>query len=104
MINQTDTTIGLRTLNIDDLVPVGLNSILYRDYVLLAQLYNSSGNASRAAYWTQQAEARRAAVIDFNWDPSRSQFYDFNRTAGTQNASIWTATSYCACRSARYGR
>lgn len=67
LINQTDTTVGLRTLNIDQIVPVGLNSILFRDFLLLAQLYNTSAggsNTSRSAYWTRQAEARRSAVID----------------------------------------
>merc|ERR1712176_1699292 len=42
----------------------------------------TQSNMTRANYWAQQARARKQAVLDVFWDPSRKFFYDFNVTLG----------------------
>ncbi|GAC94474.1 glycoside hydrolase [Pseudozyma hubeiensis SY62] len=86
-INLTDTIPAQRFLNTAAQLPVDLNSILFACEQKLSSFYKLSGNgtqanATRANYWAQQAQARKAAILDVFWDPSKKFFYDFNTTSG----------------------
>ena len=83
-----------RTLNLANILPVDLNSILYNNFRLLSLMYNFSyvNNASRSSYWQNQAEQRRTAIIDVFWDESRLSFYDFNQTSNNYS-NYWTPSS-----------
>lgn len=53
---------------------VDLNSILYSNMEILSKLYlvkGSTYNAQKSQAWAAKAQARRAAVLDLNWDKSR---------------------------------
>jgi alpha,alpha-trehalase len=81
-------TAGLRTLNVKNMVPVDLNSILCewvwfclsarmltrrlidKNRVLMAQLYGKS-NASAAARHTAAAAAIKAGVLDLFWNSTK---------------------------------
>ncbi|GAK65251.1 glycoside hydrolase family 37 protein [Moesziomyces antarcticus] len=86
-INLTDTIPAQRFLNTAQQLPVDLNAILFACEQKLSAFYKVSGNGTqsnmtRANYWAQQAQARKQAVLDVFWDPSRKFFYDFNVTLG----------------------
>lgn len=86
-INLTDTIPAQRFLNTAAQLPVDLNSILFACEQKLSAFYKISGNgteanATRANYWAQQAQARKEAILDVFWDPSKKFFYDFNTTLG----------------------
>ncbi|EST04817.1 Glycoside hydrolase, family 37 [Kalmanozyma brasiliensis GHG001] len=86
-INLTDTIPAQRFLNTAAQLPVDLNSILFACEQKLSAFYKVSGNgtqanATRANYWAQQAQARKEAILDVFWDPSKKFFYDFNTTLG----------------------
>ena len=86
-INLTDTIPAQRFLNTAAQLPVDLNAILFACEQKLSAFYKMSGsgvqpNMTRANYWAQQAQARKEAVLDVFWDPSKKFFYDFNTTLG----------------------
>lgn len=86
---------GLRSLNVKNIIPICLNSILYKARLLLADLYDSS-NATAASYHRQVGARIRAGVLDLFWDPTKLAFYDFNLTSNARNDILTAATFYPA--------
>ncbi|KAL9711247.1 hypothetical protein Ac2012v2_005787 [Leucoagaricus gongylophorus] len=68
---------SLRNLGARNIVAVDLNSILYKNYITLADLYGSL-NSSRANTHRSTASALRSAILDLLWDADKFAFYDFN--------------------------
>ncbi|KAF5362886.1 hypothetical protein D9758_007155 [Tetrapyrgos nigripes] len=72
-------------------VPVDLNSILYRNHILLASLYpQESDDAKRNL---ASAERLRSGILDLFWNATKFAFYDFNIREGRQNM-IFTAANF----------
>ncbi|KAF5315219.1 hypothetical protein D9619_007257 [Psilocybe cf. subviscida] len=67
---------GLLALNVRNTVGVDLNSILYKNHVLMASLYGSA-NASAVSRHNAAAESLREAILDLFWDSQKVAFYDF---------------------------
>ncbi|CAA7261546.1 unnamed protein product [Cyclocybe aegerita] len=67
---------GLRSLNVRNTIAVDLNSILYRNHILLAQLYDTS-NTTAVNRHISAAGALRTAILDLFWDSQKIAFYDF---------------------------
>ncbi|KAF8073583.1 trehalase [Lyophyllum atratum] len=84
------TNDGLRGLNVRNTIAVDLNSILYKNHILLADLSNPGTAASthRAA-----AAALRAGIIDLLWDPTKLAFYDYNLATKARN-NIFSAANF----------
>jgi alpha,alpha-trehalase len=69
----------LRTLEVIDLAPVDLNSVLYhteRTIAALRRARGGAGDAAVAARFDAMAEARRAALTSAAWDEGAGWFYD----------------------------
>lgn len=84
---------GLRSLDVRNNVAIDLNSILYKDHILMASLYGSS-NSSAASGHSAAAQALRDGIIDLMWDPSKLAFYDFNLGINARNTIFSAATFY----------
>ncbi|KAJ7644707.1 glycoside hydrolase family 37 protein [Roridomyces roridus] len=89
----TNVTAGLRSLDVKGIVPVDLNSILYKNRVLMASLYGKT-NASAVARHTAAAAAIKAGVLDLCWNATKLAFYDFSLTKNARNDVFSTATFY----------
>ncbi|KAJ7776820.1 glycoside hydrolase family 37 protein [Mycena maculata] len=89
----TNVTAGLRSLNVKNIVPVDLNSILYKNRVLMAGFYGTS-NASAAARHTAAAASIKAGVLDLFWNATKLAFYDFNLASNARNDLFSAATFY----------
>lgn len=89
----SDTTAGLRNLNVTGQIPVDLNAILYRNYVILAEYHEKLGNSSRSQYWDDRARKLKSAILDLHWDSQALIFRDFNMTANAK-ADKWFLASY----------
>ena len=78
-------TSDLRTLEVIDLVPVDLNSLLYhaeRTIAALRRFRNAAGDAGAVARFDAAAESRRRALLAAAWDPAEGFFFDVRwRTA-----------------------
>lgn len=81
---------GLRNLNVKNTIPVDLNSILYRNHVILANLY---GNTDAAQTHTTAAAALREGILSLLWDSSKLAFYDYNLVTNARN-NIYTAANF----------
>ncbi|KAG8696084.1 hypothetical protein FRC09_008739 [Ceratobasidium sp. 395] len=99
--NTTDNLPLLRTLNLRALVPVDLNSILYGAHVQLAALLDKHSSSKRslaarasAKSYRQKAAKLKTAIVDLCWNESKSAFYDFNTTSGTQSEVFSAAAFY----------
>ncbi|THU99809.1 glycoside hydrolase [Dendrothele bispora CBS 962.96] len=82
---------SLRDLEVRNTVPVDLNSILHRNYVLLSSLYPS--NSSRASSHLESASRLQAGILDVFWNSTKLAFYDFNLRTQRQN-TIFTAANF----------
>ncbi|KAF8955266.1 trehalase [Flammula alnicola] len=67
---------GLLALNVRNTIAVDLNSLHYKNHVLLAGLYGSS-NPAAAANHTAAAASLKAGILDLFWDSQKLAFYDF---------------------------
>ncbi|RDB14875.1 Trehalase [Hypsizygus marmoreus] len=83
---------GLRSLNVRNTIPVDLNSILYKNHVLLANLYGTS-NRTAANRHRAAAAALRRGIIDLLWDPTKLAFYDYNLVIKAKN-TVFSAASF----------
>jgi alpha,alpha-trehalase len=75
----------LRTLEVIEIAPVDLNSLLYhaeRTIAALRRFRGQPGDADVAARYSAAADARRAALLAAAYDPTDGWFYDVRwRTA-----------------------
>ncbi|KIK69866.1 glycoside hydrolase family 37 protein [Collybiopsis luxurians FD-317 M1] len=83
----------LTTLSVRETIPVDLNSILYRNHLLLADLYGSS-NSTAANSHRSEAESIREGILDLFWNPTKMAFYDFSLRNNTRNDVFSVATFY----------
>ncbi|KAK2465281.1 hypothetical protein APHAL10511_002635 [Amanita phalloides] len=84
---------GLRSLNVRSTIPVDLNSILYKNHILLAGLYGSSNHTAASGH-KSAAAALREGILDLFWDQTKLAFYDFNLRTNARNTVFSTATFY----------
>lgn len=74
----------LRSLNIVNIVPVELNSILYWNEVTIAQYLNQTGNSTEAENWTEKAAKRSEAMYNLMWNDTLFGYFDYNLTSSAQ--------------------
>lgn len=73
----------MRKVRIRRLIPVDLNSILYRCHVLMAELYQRAVNDESPYAWQHKQRHEKAAsrlktaILDLHWDEAKVGFYDF---------------------------
>ncbi|MDQ6926463.1 MAG: trehalase, partial [Candidatus Eremiobacteraeota bacterium] len=75
----------LRTLEVTELAPVDLNSILYhaeRTIAALRRFRGRAGDAEVAARFAEVAETRRRALLSAAYDPGTGFFYDVRWRTG----------------------
>jgi alpha,alpha-trehalase len=68
--------------DITRVLPVDLNSQLYRYEVDLAQIAELLGQTDDAAEWRARAETRRALIDEYFWDEELGFYLDYDMQAG----------------------
>ncbi|KAL5638354.1 hypothetical protein ACGC1H_005137 [Rhizoctonia solani] len=82
----------MRRVQIRRIIPVDLNSILYRCHALIAELYERAVDDESPYAWHHKqrheiaASLLKAAVLDLHWDEARTGFYDFELDAHDSNS------------------
>jgi alpha,alpha-trehalase len=74
---------GLESIRTTELLPVDLNSLLYRVEVCLADWLGRVGD-TRAAEYATAAERRKAALMEYCWDEDNGWFFDYSWTEGAR--------------------
>jgi len=83
-----DVYFPLRSLNLNNLVPVDLNSILYWNEVTIGNFLNMTGNTSAAGDWADMARKRSEAMFAVLWNSTLWSYFDYNLTSGAQNIYV----------------
>ncbi|KAK3329058.1 glycoside hydrolase family 37 protein [Apodospora peruviana] len=83
-----DVYFPLRSLNVLEIVPLDLNSILYQNEVTISNFLKLSGNESAADEWANLAEKRSEAMYTLMWNSSLWSYFDYNLTSNSQNIYI----------------
>jgi alpha,alpha-trehalase len=73
---------------------VGLNALLYRYELDLAQFAGQLGNTADAERWTQMASERKQAIDRHLWRSERGLYQDFDFVAGRPSAHPYITTYY----------
>ncbi|KAK0657607.1 Six-hairpin glycosidase-like protein [Cercophora newfieldiana] len=76
-----DVYFPLRYLNVRDMVPVDLNSILYQNEVSIASFLRTQGNETGAKAWDDIAKKRSDAMYAVLWNSTLWSYFDYNITS-----------------------
>ena len=79
-----DVYFPLRSLNVRDMVPLDLNSILYQNEIAIADFLNKTGNSTGAAKWTDLASRRSEAMYALMWNSTLWSYFEYNLTSNSQ--------------------
>lgn len=76
------------------IAPVGLNSLLYRYALDLSAFAERLHKRAQAAHWKRQAQARKAAIDRYLWQPRQGLFTDYNFVTGQHSHYAFITTYY----------
>jgi alpha,alpha-trehalase len=82
----------LATIRTTDLVPVDLNSAMFRLETTLATAYRSAGAPERAAGFEERAARRETAVRRHLWDEASGAFVDYLWRQDRRHGAVTAAT------------
>lgn len=74
--------------------PVGLNALLYKYERDLAWMAAQLGKTAEAQRWNEEAQARRAAMDRYLWNPAKGMYFDYDFIAGRQSDYNYLTTFY----------
>jgi alpha,alpha-trehalase len=74
--------------------PICLNSLLYKYERDLAWMAEKLGKANEAKQWNDRAEARKAAINKYLWNPSEGMYFDYDFMTHKQSTYHYLTTFY----------
>ena len=77
-----------------DFAPVGLNSLLFRYERDMSDLARLLGRQQDVKLWASRAEARRAAIDHYLWNPSAGLYFDYDLRLQRQSTYHFITTFY----------
>ncbi len=72
-----DTT-HLATIETTDIVPVDLNSLLYKYEWILMHAAKATGQEAKSQSYEQKAEKRKTALLKYCWNKNLNYFFDYD--------------------------
>lgn len=79
-----DVYFPLRSLNVRNIVPVDLNSIMYGNEIAISRFYNQTGDDTASETWAELAANRSTAIHAVMWNETYSSYFDYNLTSSSQ--------------------
>ena len=73
-----DDTLHLKTIETTNIIPVDLNSLLYRCETILSNAAKAAGQAVKTKSYKQKADNRKAALLKYCWDEKAEFFFDYD--------------------------
>jgi len=73
---------------------VGLNSLLYKYEMDLADFAGMIGQGEESPHWRQAAQARRQAINKYLWNPGKGMFFDYDFITGKQSSYVYATIFY----------
>lgn len=78
----------------DHYAPVCLNSLLFKYELDMEHFAQLLGRRNEAAEWQKRAEARRAAINRYLWDPAAKLYLDYDFTTKQRSTYHYVTTFY----------
>lgn len=75
-----------------NILPVDLNSFLYKLETMLSVLCHGAGDAPAGASYAALAQARREAVLSLCWDAGQGAFFDYDWRKGKRRRCLTAAS------------
>jgi len=72
----------LASIHTTEIIPVDLNCLMAHLEMMIAKGYIMRGKRDEATKYTERSNARRRALLTFNWDASQNFFFDYDFVAG----------------------
>jgi alpha,alpha-trehalase len=88
---------NMATIQITDIVPVDLNSLLYNLELVIAKAKKLKGAAKDASLFAQRAEKRRQAIEKYCWNAKIGFYFDYNLRSKKQHTAITAAGVFPLC-------
>lgn len=85
-----DVYFPLRHLNVRNMVPVDLNSILYQNEVIISGYLEQAGNSTEAERFASAARERSEAMYALMWNETHWSYFDYNLTSNEQRIFVPT--------------
>ena len=73
-----DDTMNLHTIETTDIIPVDLNSLLYKYEMILSHAAKANGKEALSKSYEEKAEKRKAALLKYSWDEKTEFFFDYD--------------------------
>ena len=84
----------LSTIHTADIVPVDLNCLLYHNEQTIAECYQAMKNPLLAKRYSQAAERRKKAILEYCWDEAAGFFVDYNFHHGESTGHMTLAAVF----------
>ncbi|MBK4765192.1 MAG: alpha,alpha-trehalase TreA [Pantoea sp. Brub] len=85
---------NLKTINITELAPIDLNSLMFYLETTLTKAYRLSANLVLAKKFEQLAQKRKLAINTYLWDSNNKWYADYNWKNKKNNLQITAATLF----------
>jgi len=85
------TAPSLASICTTDILPVDLNSLLYKLEAKIAVLSEQAGDAAAASAFSEQAEARKSAIAALFWNAAQGAYFDYDWRFATQRDCLTAA-------------
>lgn len=79
-----DDTLHLSTIETTNIIPVDLNSLLYKYEHILSHAAKAVGDDAKSGRYGQAAERRKAALLKYCWDEEAEFFFDYDFKEGAR--------------------
>lgn len=73
-----DDTLHLHTIETTNIIPVDLNSLLYKYEMILSHAAKAAGRQNLSDAYTKKAGARKTALLKYCWDDKAGFFFDYD--------------------------
>lgn len=73
-------TVHLNTIETTNIIPVDLNSLLYKYEWIISQAAKASGQATKSDSYAAKAEKRKTALLKYCWNDNLQYFFDYDFT------------------------
>ena len=78
----------------DHFAPVCLNSLVYKEQLDLARIYEILGHPKSASVFRRAAEARKKQIQNYLWDAKRGIYFDYNFATKARSSYEYLTTFY----------
>ncbi len=88
---------NLSSIQVTDIIPVDLNSLLYHLESTIAKACKMTGDEKGRALFNTNAERRRMAIDRYCWNKQTGYYFDYNHKSRQQSSAITAAGVFPLC-------